>query len=63
MKYAQEGLGEFWKFKGRQYRSKRFVDVVTCAYCRGSGVDTKYGNTSRCPFVAAEARLGSHHPL
>ena len=63
MKYAQEVLGKFWKFKGRQYRSKHFVDAVTCAYCCGSGVDPKYGNTSRCPVCSGTGEIRVTPPV
>ena len=63
MKYAQEVLSKSWKFQGRRSRNKRFVDVVTCAYCRGSGADPKYGNTSRCPVCSGAGEIRVTPPV
>lgn len=63
MKYAQEVLGKSWKFQGKRALNKRFVDVVTCAYCRGSGVDPKYGNTSRCPVCSGAGEIRVTPPV
>ena len=63
MEYARKILDRSGKLKGRQVRSKRFVDSVTCAYCRGSGVDPKYGNMSKCPVCNATGRVGVKPPV
>lgn len=63
MGYANGILARFAKVEGRRPRSKRFVDSVACAYCRGSGVDPKYGNMSRCPVCGATGRVKVTPPV
>jgi len=63
MEYAQEILARSGKTERRRARSKRFVDSVTCAYCRGTGVDPKYGNMSRCPVCGATGKLKVAPPV
>ena len=63
MEYAQEVLARFGQLKGRRSRNKRFVDSVTCAYCRGSGVDPKYGNASRCSVCGATGKVTVTPPV
>ena len=63
MEYAREILDRSGKLKGRQVRSKRFVDSVSCAYCRGSGVDPKFGNTSKCSVCGATGRTQVKPPV
>ena len=50
MEYIQEILVKSGNLGKRQCRTrnKRFVNVVSCAYCIGTGVDPKHGNMSRC---------------
>jgi len=62
MNYAQEILARFAQLQERRFRNKRFVGSVPCAYCRG-GVDTKYGNSSRCPVCAATGRVAVTPPV
>ena len=63
MEYAQEVLSRSAKLEGRRSRMKRFVDSVTCAYCRGTGVDAKYGNASRCPVCGATGKVKVTPPV
>ncbi len=63
MNYAHEVLARFGQIKGRRSRNKRFVDSVPCAYCRGSGVDPKYGNSSRCSVCGAAGKVAVPPPV
>ncbi|MBI5789441.1 MAG: hypothetical protein HZA78_11385 [Candidatus Schekmanbacteria bacterium] len=63
MEYAQEVLAKSGKLKGRRIRDKRFVDSVTCAYYKGTGVDPKYGNMSRCPICGASGQIKVNPPV
>jgi len=63
MEYAKEVLSRFGNIDGRRRRQKRYVDSVTCAYCRGAGVDPKYGNASRCPVCGAACRVKVNPPV
>lgn len=63
MEYAEQVLARFGKLEGRRFRSKRFVDAVSCAYCQESGVDAKYGNLSRCPVCGASGELTVAPPV
>ena len=63
MEYAQKVLAEYAKLEGRRSRSKRFVDSVDCAYCRGSGVNPKYGHASRCPVCGASGKVKVTPPV
>lgn len=63
MGYVQEVLAGFGQLKGRRSRNKRFVDSVPCAYCRGSGVDPKYGNASRCSVCGAAGKVTVAPPV
>lgn len=63
MEYGLSVLGKFSKVEGRRVRTKRFVDSVPCAYCRGSGVDPKYGNSSRCSVCGATGKVTVTPPV
>jgi len=64
MHYAREVLSKLGKLEGRRRaRSKFFVDVVDCAICRGSGVDAKYGNMSKCPVCGGNGRVAVTPPV
>jgi hypothetical protein len=62
MKYAQEILAKSWKLQGRRLGNKRFVQVVTSAYCLGSGWDPKYDNTSPCPVWCSAGEIKASPP-
>ena len=62
MEYVQEVLDKFTKLEGRRCRVKRFVDVVTCAYCRGSGLNYKFG-TGRCAVCGATGKVKITPPV
>ena len=49
MEYALKVLNKYGPAPGKPSRRKRFVDEVTCAYCRGAGADPKYSSASGCP--------------
>jgi DnaJ-class molecular chaperone len=63
MSYTQQVLAEHSTLEGRQSRTKRFVNQVICAYCRGSGVDPKYGNASRCIVCGASGQVSVTPPV
>ena len=65
MGYAAKVLAKFAKLEGTRGRSrnKRFVDSVSCAYCRGSGVDPKYGNISKCSVCGATGQVKVTPPV
>jgi DnaJ-class molecular chaperone len=63
MEYAKEVLSKFEKVEGRRSRNKRFVDWVTCAYCRGNGVDLKYSGASRCPVCGSTGQVKVTPPV
>jgi DnaJ-class molecular chaperone len=42
-------------------RCPRFVEVVACGYCHGSGTDLKFG--SRCPVCGATGRINVTPPV
>jgi DnaJ-class molecular chaperone len=63
VEYAQKVLAQHTKADARWFRSKRFVDLVGCAYCRSSGVDPKYGNASRCPVCGGSGELTVTPPV
>ncbi len=66
MEYVKAILAKFAQLQGSKSiksRNKRFVDSVPCAYCRGSGVDPKYGNLSRCPVCGASGKLTMTPPV
>jgi len=63
MEYAKEVLKKSGKLQGRGIRNKRFVDSVPCAYCRGTGVDPKYGNMSKCPICGATGEVKVKPPV
>lgn len=59
--YARRVLKEFARVEGRGERSRRFVDEVACAYCRGSGAEPKYD--SRCHVCGATGRVKVEPPV
>lgn len=63
MTYAHAVLSRFREIKGGLSRNKLFVSSVPCAYCRGSGVDPAYGNTSRCPVCGASGKIAVTSPV
>lgn len=63
MEYAKEVLAKSNKLEGRRSRSKRFVDSVPCAYCRGTGADPKFGEGSRCPVCGATGEVKVKPPV
>lgn len=63
MEYGLSVLGKFSKVEGRRVRTKRFVDSVPCAYCRGTGVDPKYGNMSRCLVCGTTGKVTVTPPV
>ena len=63
MEYAREVLTRYAKVEGRRVRKKRFVHSVLCAYCRGSGVDPKYGHGSKCPVCGATGEIKVTPPV
>jgi len=63
MEYAKEVLAKFAKVEQRRPRTKRFAHAVPCAYCRGSGVDPKYGNSSKCHVCGAAGTVKVSPPV
>lgn len=63
MEYAQEILARFAKLEGQRLRSKRFVDAVICAFCKGTGIEPKYGDGSRCPVCGAAGKVKVTPPV
>jgi len=63
MEYARQVLARSAKLERKSGRNKRFVDSVDCAYCRGTGVDPKYGNMSRCPVCGANGKIKVKPPV
>ena len=63
MSYPQQVLAQHSTLEARRPRTKRFVDWVVCAYCRGTGVDPKYGNASRCTVCGASGKVGVTPPV
>ena len=63
MEYPQQVLARSGKLVGRRTRTMRFVHAVSCAYCRGSGVDPKYAHPSRCPVCGAAGKIKVTPPL
>ena len=63
MTYAHAVLAKFGQIKGGRFRNKLFVNSVPCAYCRGSGVDPAYGNTSHCPICGASGKIAVTSPV
>jgi len=62
MEYAKEVLIRSGRLKGRRSRKKRFVKSVSCAYCRGSSTDPKYGS-SVCPVCSGSGRIKVTPPV
>jgi len=57
-------LARFLKLEsGKRRRKKRFVGRVDCAYCRGTGVDLKYGNMSKCPVCGGAGIVKVEPPV
>jgi DnaJ-class molecular chaperone len=63
MECAGELLGRSAKLQGIRFRKRRFVDSVPCAYCRGSGVNPKYGKASKCPVCSASGKIKVTPPV
>ena len=63
MEYAQEILSKSGKLRSKRLRKKQFVDSVPCAYCRGTGVDPKYGETSKCPVCNGRGQIKVKPPV
>ena len=57
MGYAKEVLARSGTRHGGRIREKRFVDSVPCAYCRGRGVDPKYGTRCTVCHAAGEVQV------
>ena len=63
MEYAQEILAWSGKLQRMRFPEKRFVDSVPCAYCRGSGVNPKYGKASKCPVCSGSGKIKVTPPV
>jgi len=63
MEYAREVLARSAKLERRRGRNKRFVESVDCAYCRGTGVDPKYANMSKCPVCGTAGKIKVKPPV
>ena len=66
MEYAQKVLkllAGHRALEERRPRSKRFVDVVDCAYCGGSSANRKHGPGGRCPVCGASGKVKVTPPV
>jgi len=63
MGYAQDILSNSGTLRSKRLRKKQFVDSVPCAYCRGTGIDRKFGNTSRCPVCSGRGQIKVKPPV
>ncbi|RJR36950.1 MAG: hypothetical protein C4567_13255 [Deltaproteobacteria bacterium] len=63
MEYAWQILHRFGPAPGKPSRNLRFVNEVTCAYCRGAGSDPQYSSASGCPVCRGAGRVGVVPPV
>ncbi|MBM4286284.1 MAG: hypothetical protein FJ128_13725 [Deltaproteobacteria bacterium] len=49
--------------RGPRPRQKMYVSRAPCAYCRGGGVDPKFGNFSVCPVCKGTREVKVNPPV